>query len=594
METHSIKRRFFLSDNFHPQDVFSPEEMNDEQKLFMILIKEFFEGEVEPTIGELELKTEGLMNELLKKSAGVGLLGVDIPEEYGGTGLEYTSCSIITENLANYVSFALTFLAHTAFACLPVVLYGNEDQKNRYLPDMAAGAKIGAFSLTEPDTGTDAFKIKTNATLSEGGEYYILNGEKQFTSNGNFADVFILFSKIDGEKFTAFILERESEGLSFGEEEKKMGIHGSSTCSLVLNDLKISVDNELFGSGNGPDAVLDILNIGRHRMSTLSMGASKASFNNSLRYAKARFQFGRPISNFGLISEKIGEMATRIFVGESLVYRTSRLIEEALKERNTQMKSGESGHGASGTIHDLAIECSISKVYASESQEYVADETVQIHGGYGYIEDLPVERSYRDSRIFRIFGGTNEVNRLLIVKSSLLRLRSDPSILPEDLQINFSGFKASSEDYLRIGDLDDLNQLVQAAKKLGLIFLKAFDECLSEGPDNNQEIAGLLSNIIIETFAMESCLLRTMKIMKNKGLKMGEIPTAISHVYIPAAFKRVEHSAELICLALYSGEKLTRELDNLKKNFNYIPLNPIPLRKKICERLLKAGRYLIH
>src|SRR4030042_2794295 len=347
----------FLINTISPDDIFIPEDMNEEQKLFAKILEDFLRGELEPRIKELEAKTEGLMVELLKKSAEVGFFGVDIPEQFGGMGLDNVSSLIVTEKASIGGPFALANLVSTTFGALPILYFGSSEQKQRYLPDLANAKKIGAFALTEPDAGTDALSAKTVCTLSEDGQAYILNGEKQFISNTGYADIFIIFAKLDGENFTAFILDRDSEGLSFGQEEDKMGIHGTSTRSLILENVRIPVGNLLFQIGKGHVVSLNTLNLGRYKWSGACLGMAKLAFKDSLQYSKNRMQFGQSISNFGLIKEKIGEMAIRIFVGESMVYRTSRLLEEGIK--GIIKTANEVGFGLVSQIEEYATECSI-------------------------------------------------------------------------------------------------------------------------------------------------------------------------------------------------------------------------------------------
>ncbi|MFC1534207.1 acyl-CoA dehydrogenase family protein [Thermodesulfobacteriota bacterium] len=588
-----IKGGSFLTSAIQPEDIFIPEDMNEDQKLIAAATEEFVRGEVEPRIDELETKTEGMMEELIKKSADIGLLGVDIPEKYEGTQLDYISSLIITEKTARYVPFAITCLTHNTFCGWPVLYFGNDDQKQQYLPELAIGKKIGAYALTEPDAGSDVLNIKTIARLSKDGEFYILNGEKQFTSNAGFADVIILYAKVDGEYFAAFILDSDSEGLSLGEEEKKMGIHGSFTCGFVLSDLKVPKKNLLFQVGKGHMVAFNILNIGRHKLSGACIGAAKVAFDESLRYAKNRVQFGRSLSSFGLIKEKIGEMAIRVFVGESVIYRTSKLIEQGLRDKNETPGSVEAGFDLARRIEEYAAECSISKIYASELLDYVVDETVQIHGGYGYIKELPAERYYRDSRIFRIFGGTNEINRLLIVKMILKGLAESRQHNLEDNENTTSGLSVASNTCFQMRTLEELDNLIQNAKKITLISLRALGHAYPDNLDDHQELMGLVSNIIIEAYAMESCLLRALKIKQRKGEEIGEIPTAISKVYILDAFMRVEHWAKLIVSSINEGETLRQKLSNLETLTRYIPVNTVALRRKIADFLFKAGRYFI-
>lgn len=592
-----IKGGSFLIDTIHPEDIFAPEDMNEDQKLLAKITEEFLRGEVEPRIKELEEKTEGLMKELLKKSAQVGFLGADIPEEFGGMGLDGIGSLILTEKVAIGGPFAVAHLVHTSFGILPILYFGNQEQKQKYLPDLAKGEKIGAFALTEPDAGTDALGVKATATLSEDGQYYILNGEKQFISNSGYADVFITYSKIDGEKFTAFILDRNTEGLSLGEEEEKMGIRGTSTRSLILDNVKVPAQNLLFQIGRGHVVAFNTLNIGRHKLSGMCVGMAKLAFDNSIRYAKGRVQFGQPISHFGLIKEKIGEMAIRIFVGESIVYRISSLLDEGMKNILKDIKDIKDVNEAvlelARRIEEHAIECSIEKVYASEMLDYVVDESVQIHGGYGYIKDYPVEQYYRDSRIYRIFGGTNEINRLLILRMLLRRMKDGLALIDAMEKVASEKINPSDNIPSQGENIGDLAYLVEGAKKIVLLLLKAALKTYPNDMENHQEIMGMVSNIIIEVFAMESCLLRIQKMSRRFGEGRNEIPVAISQVYILDAFMRVERWAKLIFAAVAEGDALQAHLSNLKKLTRYVPVNSVVHRQTIADSMLKVGRYYI-
>jgi alkylation response protein AidB-like acyl-CoA dehydrogenase len=585
--------KFFFIDTIHPEDIFIPEDMDVNQKLIAKLVEEFMRGEVEPRMKELEAKKEGLMVELIRKWGAMGWLGMDIPKEFGGMKTDSTTSLLVNEKISIGGPFAITNLAHTAFGTLPILYFGNSEQKQRYLPDLAKGKKIGAFALTEPDAGTDALNAKTIAVPSEDGLYYILNGGKQFISNSGYADVFITFAKFNGENFSAFIIDRDCKGLTFGEEEDKMGIHGASTRSLTLENVKIPVQYLLFQIGKGHTVAFNTLNIGRHKLSGLCIGLAKLAFEDSIRYAKSRIQFGQSISNFGLIKEKIGEMAIRIFVGESMVYRTSRTLEERLK--SIGIISNETSFELATGIEEFAAECSINKVYASEMLNYIADEAVQIHGGYGFMKDYPIERYYRDSRIYRIFGGTNEINRLLIVRMVLRSAtRGQLNLIIEAMEKVASEMgETLNEVHPKKKGLEELAHLVENAKKIVLLSLRVACKAYPTNLEDYQEIMGMIANIIIEVFAMESSLLRTQKINHKWGEEKGEIPTLISQVYILDAFMRVERWAKLL-LAAVAGEDLQRnQMEDLKRLTQYTLVDSVTFRRKIADFMLKARRYFI-
>ncbi len=583
----------FLIETADPEDVFTPEDMTEEHKLVAKAAEEFLLGEVAPLIDDLEAKQEGLMEKLLRKSAEVGLMGGDIPEEYGGMGLDKISSLIITEKVPLGGPFAVANVDHTGIGSLPIVYFGNDEQKKRYLPGLANGDLIGAYALTEPEAGTDALNAKTTAVLSEDGKYYILNGEKQFITNAAYADIFITYAKIDGEQFTGFIIDRDSEGLSLGEEEDKMGIRGTSTRSLILENVKVPVENVLFKPGKGHVVAFNILNIGRYKLGGACVGAAKLALGDAIQYAKSRVQFGHPIADFGLIKEKIGEMAIRTFIAESMVYRNAGLIEERLKD--IDMTSPEAGYESARGIEEYATECSINKVYGSEMLDYVVDETVQIHGGYGYIKDYPVERYYRDSRINRIFEGTNEINRLLILR--MLFRRAVKGQLPL-----IQAMKQAASDLLKPSGLrqtpweglEMLTYLVENAKKIALLTAGAAYQAHPDDLEAQQEILGMISDIIIEVFAMDSSLLRVRKMKAATGAEGMEIPEAIIQVYVIDAMMRIERWAKLIFAAISSGDTLRTQLSALKRLTRYMPVNSVALRRKVAERMIQVGRYVVY
>jgi len=582
----------FLIETADPEDIFTPEDMTEEHKLVAKAAEEFLLGEVAPVIDDLEAKEEGLMEKLLRKSAEVGLMGGDIPEEYGGMGLDKISSLIITEKVPLGGPFAVANVDHTGIGSLPIVYFGNDEQKKRYLPGLASGELIGSYALTEPEAGTDALNAKTTAVLSEDGKYYILNGEKQFITNAAYADIFITYAKIDGEQFTGFIIDRDSEGLSLGEEEDKMGIRGTSTRSLILENVKVPVENLLFKPGKGHVVAFNILNIGRYKLGGACVGAAKLALGDAVQYAKSRVQFGHPIADFGLIKEKIGEMAIRTFIAESMVYRNAGLIEERLKD--IDMTSPEAGYESARGIEEYATECSINKVYGSEMLDYVVDETLQIHGGYGYIKDYPVERYYRDSRINRIFEGTNEINRLLILRMLFRRaMKGQLPLIQAMKQAASDLLKPSGLRQVPQEGIDMLAYLVENAKKIALLAAGAAYQAHPDDLDSQQEILGMISDIIIEIFAMDSGLLRVKKMKMKSGDEGVEISDAIIHVYIVDAMMRIERWAKLIFAAISSGDTLRTQLSALKRLTRYTPVNSVALRRKIADRIIKIGRYVV-
>ncbi len=582
----------FLIEAADPEDIFTPEDMTEEHRLVAQAAEEFLLGEVAPVIDDLEAKKEGLMEKLLRKSAEVGLMGGDIPEEYGGMGLDKISSLIITEKVPLGGPFAVANVDHTGIGSLPIVYFGNDVQKKRYLPGLASGELIGAYALTEPEAGTDALNAKTTAVLSEDGKFYILNGEKQFITNAAYADIFITYAKIDGEQFTGFIIDRDSEGLSLGEEEDKMGIRGTSTRSLILENVKVPVENLLFKPGKGHVVAFNILNIGRYKLGGACVGAAKLALGDAIQYAKTRVQFNHPIADFGLIKEKIGEMAIRTFIAESMVYRNAGLIEERLK--GIDMTSPEAGYESARGIEEYATECSINKVYGSEMLDYVVDETVQIHGGYGYIKDYPVERYYRDSRINRIFEGTNEINRLLILRMLFRRaMKGQLPLIQAMKQAAGDLLKPSGLRQVPQEGMEKLDYLVENARKIALLTAGAAYQAHPDDLETQQEILGMISDIIIEVFAMESGLLRVKKMRAKAGEDGAEIAEAIIQVYSVDAMMRIERWAKLIFAAISSGDTLRTQLSALKRLTRYLPANSVALRRKVADRMIKIGRYVV-
>src|SRR5689334_22100343 len=435
----AVKGGEFLTRDCASDDVFTPEDISEEQRMFARTAEEFLRKEVIPREDEIYAKNYATHRELMRKAGDLGLLAIDIPEKHGGLGLSKVSSAVVGEQFALQPSFAGTQSSHVNIGTLPLVFFGNEEQKNKYLPKLASGEMIGAYALTEPHSGSDALAAKTRATLSKDGKYYILNGQKMWITNGGYADLFTVFAKIDGEKFTAFLVER-TPGLVSGHEEKKLGLDGSSTTALMLEDCKVPVENVLGEIGRGHKIAFNVLNIGRLKLGARSVGTIKLSLGQSVQYAKERHQFGQPIANFGLIKHKIAEMAIRAYVGESMLYRTLGAIDDALEEVNK-----DDPQQVLKVLEQFAVECSIIKVWMSEALAYVVDEEVQVFGGYGYSKDYPAERAYRDARIARIYEGTSEINRIVIASQLLRRAKAGELALLEAAEQVFQGAKPTSD-----------------------------------------------------------------------------------------------------------------------------------------------------
>ncbi|NWF93969.1 MAG: acyl-CoA dehydrogenase family protein [Syntrophaceae bacterium] len=586
-----VKGGAFLIEPISPQEVFTPEEFSEDQRLMAKAVTEFVVGEIEPVVEDIEEKKEGLLSSLLRKAGELGFLSADIPEVYGGQGLDKVSSILLMEKMAQAGgSFTATYGVQTGIGSLPIIFFGNKDQKSRYLPKIATGEMIAAYALTEPEAGSDALNAKTTATLSPDGKYYILNGQKQFITNAGIADLFVTYAKVDGDKFTSFIVERKFEGVSVDEEENKMGVKGSSTRSVIFTDAKVPVENVLGEVGKGHVVAFNTLNVGRFKLGGGCLGGAKSALQAAVTYAKQRVQFGKPIAEYGLIKHKIAEMAIRTFVAESMVYRTAGLTERILQQIDPHAE--DSGILMAKGIEEYAIEDSINKIYASEALDYVVDEAVQIHGGYGYIHDYAVERGYRDSRINRIWEGTNEINRLLIMdmltkramKNRLPLLGAAQKVANELLTLRP---KAEADD----GRLTMQKEMVEMSKKIGLLVAGAAVQKYMMKLAEEQEILGAISNMVIEVFAMESALLRAMKSMEKSGEERSRLQKAMVMVYVNDAFDRLEGFAKQALAAIAEGDTLRTQLSAVKKLARFTPVNTIGLRREIADSVIKMGRY---
>ena len=586
-----VKGGAFLIESISPQQVFTPEEYSEEQRLIAKAATEFIVGEVQPVTDDIEAQKEGLLPGLIKKAGELGFLSGDITEEDGGQGLDKVSVLLMTEKLSQGGgSFMVAYAVHTGIGSLPIVFFGNRDQKKRYLPKIATGEMIVAYALTEPEAGSDALGAKTVAMLSPDGKYYLLNGQKQFISNAGFADLFVTYAKVDGDKFTSFIVERKFDGVSLDEEENKMGMKGSSTRSVIFTDAKVPVGNVLGEVGRGHIVALNTLNIGRFKLGAGCVGSAKSALQDCVTYAKQRVQFGKPIAEFGLIKHKIAEIAIRTFTVESMVYRTAEMTDQILKRVDHHAE--DVGIQMARAIEEYAIEDSINKIYASEMLDYIVDEALQIHGGYGYIHDYAIERGYRDSRINRIWEGTNEINRLLII--DMLTKRAMQNRLPvlavaqkvasELLTLRP---KVESDD----GKLTLQKEMVEMSKKIALLTAGAAVQKYMMKLGDEQEIMGSISDMVIEVFAMESALLRAMKSMEKSGDEKARIQQSMVKVYVNDAFNRVEGFAKQGLAAIAEGDTLRTLLSGIKKLTRFTPVNTIGLRREIADHVIKIGRY---
>jgi len=577
----------FLLESPAPQDVFTPADLTDDQKLIGQTAEEFVLKEVLPLAKELENKKPGLMSQLVKKGGELGLMGGGVPEAYGGAGLDKIATTVLTEKLSIYGGFAVTHGAHAGIGTLPIVYFGTEAQKQKYLPKLATGELIGAYCLSEPQAGSDAQNSLTRAELNSEGTHYILNGQKMWITNGGFADLYIVFAKIDGEKFSAFIVERIYPGCKPGNEEHKMGIHGSSTTPVFLENCKVPKENLLHEIGRGHIVAFNILNAGRFTLGASCVGGAKHVLLTASKYTKERKAFGRQIGDFGLMKEKLAEMAIRIFAVESMVYRSAGNIEAMMSAA-----TGDKVAHSMKVLEEYAIESSIAKVYGSEMLDFVVDEGVQIFGGYGFHEDYPVCRAYRDSRINRIFEGTNEINRMLIVQMLMKRaMGGQLPLMPAAMKLADEILAGPSLEDSPESVLSEETRVVANAKKMFLQAAGGAVQKFREKLADEQELVAALANVVMEVYAMESCLLRAQKAAEAKGEAASKIMIDAARVFIGDAMERVEHDAKRALAAVHEGDMLTTQMAVLKRFGKRTALDTIALRRGIAAAVQTQDRY---
>ncbi len=583
-----VKGGAFLIEERTPEEIFTPEDFTEEHRMIAETTRQFMDNEVLPVTDQLEKHDWELSRRLIKQAADLGLIGANIPEEYGGLGLDQTSGALVGENIGRSASFATTLGAESGIGLLPIIYFGTEAAKNKYLPQIATGELITAYALTEAGAGSDAMAGKATARLSEDGTQYILNGEKMWITNGGFADIFIVFAKVDGDKFSAFIVERQP-GLTSGAEEHKMGIKGSSTTALVLADVRTPVENLLGEVGKGHKIAFNVLNIGRFKLGAMCAGGMKLMLHESVRYANERQQFGKSISSFGAIKAKLGEMAIRTWVGEAMIYRTLGMIEAGINalEDNKDMDA------RLRAIEEYAAECSIVKVALSEYCNYVADEMVQIFGGYGYSADYPAERAYRDSRINRIFEGTNEINRMLVpgrlMKSALsgrlALLPAAQALMDEILTPQMASFE-EDESVLAAEQ-----KLAQNAKKVALMILGTAAQKYMMALSDQQEVLLGIADVIIETYAMESAILRARKLAAAQGEQAAARYLDMTRVFCNDSMERIDAHAKNTLSGMAEGDELRTLLAALRRFTKLSPVNTIAARQRIAKVLIDANKW---
>lgn len=590
--TKPLKGGEWLVKETNPVDVFTPEDFSEEQQMVLDMCNQFVDAEVLPVIERIDKLEPGLMPSLMEKAGEQGLLGISVPEEYGGFGKPFIDSMIVAEGLGGAFSFSVAVAAHSGIGTLPILYFGTPEQKQKYIPKLASGEWKGSYGLTEPNSGSDALSARTTAKLSDDGKYYLLNGQKCWITNGGFADVYTVFAKIDGTQFTGFIVERGFEGFTIGQEEHKMGIKGSSTVQLYFQDCRVPVENVLGEIGKGHVIAFNILNIGRLKLAAAAFGGAKRAFNISVQYAVTREQFKQPISNFGAIKQKIADIAVKIFADETAVYRVSHQIDEKEKEL---IAEGKPFYDALlGAAEEFAIECAMLKVHGSEVLDFAVDEGVQIHGGNGYSDEYMISRAYRDSRINRIYEGTNEINRLLTVDMVLKRAmkgRLDVMTAAMNVQKELMSIPEFGSD-------DDSpfaaeQKAIINMKKAILMVAGAAVQKLMMKIENEQEILMHIADMSIETFVAESCLLRVMKVTGKIGQSAATFHADCMRIYVNDAVDLVNKHGKEAINAFAEGDEQRMMLLGLKRFTKYGPFNSKEARRRIADKLITDKRYTL-
>jgi alkylation response protein AidB-like acyl-CoA dehydrogenase len=586
----TVKGGEWLIKTSSPQDIFTPENFNEEQVMVKEMCATFLDTEVLPVVARLDKMEEGLMPSLMDKAGEQGLLGTSAPEEYGGLGKDFITATLVNEGLGGGYSFSVAIAAHTGIGTLPILYFGTPEQKAKYIPKLATGEWKGAYGLTEPNSGSDALGAKTTAVLSADGKHYILNGQKCWITNGGFADVYTVFAKIDGKEFSCFIVERGMEGFTQGPEEHKMGIKGSSTVQLYFQDCKVPVENLLGEKGKGHIIAFNILNIGRLKLAAAALGGSKRSLNVALTYAVTREQFKTPIINFGAIQHKLAEMATRIWVLESALYRTSKWIDDM--EHDLIAAGKPFNEALLGAAEEYAIECAMLKVDGSEVLDYVVDEGVQIHGGNGFSDEYEISRAYRDSRINRIYEGTNEINRLLTVDMVLKRAmkgRLDIMTAAMNVQKELMSIPDfGSEDETPFAKE---HKAIANFKKAIMLTAGAAVQKLMMKVEHEQEVLMNIADMAIQTFNAESALLRAAKLVAEKGEAACQFELDIMHTYLYDAADRINKYGKDAINAFADGDEHRMMLLGLKRFTKVDPYNSKEARRRIVAKLRNDGKY---
>ena len=581
----------FLLETRTPAEIFTPEDLNEEQRQMGTTAAQFAREEVLANADAFEAKQPGLFASILRKAGELGFTSLDIPEEYGGMGLDKVSSTVITDHMSVLASFSTAYGAHIGIATLPLVWYGTEEQKHRYLPKLASAEWVGSYALSEASSGSDAMNIRARATLSADGSTYTLNGEKMWITNAGVANLYTVFAKIDGEKFSAFLIERDTPGFSVGAEEHKLGIRGSSTCPLILSDCKIPANNLLGEAGKGHHIAFNVLNMGRLKLGVACIGGARHALAQMIRYAKERRAFGKPIADFGLIQRKISSSAARLFATESMAYRTVGMIDAGIAALPEELAHSPKEHQK--RIEEYAVECSILKVYGSEMLSLVADELVGTMGGYGYVEEYPAERFYRDARINRIFEGTNEINRLIITGWLMKRaLKGELPLLPAIKKIMDEVTQPPSFD-----SADDTGELLAheaevlaATRKIALFAAGVASQRFMAALQDQQEVMADLADIIAQVFALESVLLRARKLAMARH-KSAEAAAAMTGLLAEETIALAEQSARRVLAACAEGDMLRTQLAILRRLARSTPADTVALSHTVAQHCIAADKY---
>jgi alkylation response protein AidB-like acyl-CoA dehydrogenase len=578
----------WLLEETAPGDVFTPEKLTEEQRLMAQTAQEFVDSELLPAVDRLEAKDWELARSLMHRAAELGLFGIAVPEQYGGLDLDKASSLVVVERLARAASFATTFGGQANLCILPLVMFGTAAQKEKYLPRLVAGEIIGAYALSESGSGSDALAAKTRAVKQPDGSW-LLNGEKMWITNGGFADLIVVFAKVDGEQFTAFLVERAFPGVSSGKEEHKMGLHGSSTTPIILQDARVPAENVLGEVGKGHKVALNTLNYGRFSLGAMCAGGCRGLITDAVKYASARRQFGQPIATFGAIKHKLGEMIARTYAAESLSYRTAGLMDEALAG------GAHDGPELARVFEEYAVESSIAKVVGTEVLDYVLDENVQIHGGNGFVKDYSAERYYRDARVNRIFEGTNEINRMLIPGMLVRRaVKGELALIPaaKQLQDELLTPSAAALSLGESGVLADEHRTIGAFRKVVLMVLGTAMQTYGEKLTDEQEVLSYIADIISETYAAESAVLRAQQAAANLDRNATLHETA-ARVFVNDAAQRLESAAKSALAGMSEGDTLRTLLAALRRVLKVTPVNTVALRRRLADAAIQKGGYIL-